>query len=346
MTGKSDNKKYKEPEDIITAAHYGQLDLVKAHLEDGIDPNTVDEIGTSALHNAAKGGHWDIARLLLEKNASPRIEDGNRATPLRLAIRAGHLEIVRLLLECDPPTNETDETKLSSPSSLLRLAAGFGHTEIVQKFLDYNTPTLTSNGNPTALQYAAMKGHHDVCELLLKYDKTLNRSLWTQMVGPSLEVYSKDYDGNTPFAHAVDKAHVRTVDVFLLSYPELRKTCDRYNEPHFHKAIRRGMVEVVRIFLNHGADTEMKDDQGRRALHVAISAENMGFTDGIPAIIQLLLAHGAQVDAKDKYGSTAEFYSNNPKTRMVLRNHASAQSKGDAVPKAPLVTPPPPEYKA
>lgn len=344
MTGKSNNSKYKEPEDIITAAHYGQLDLVKAYLEDGIDPNTVDEIGTSALHNAAKGGHWDMARLLLEKNASPRIEDGNRATPLRLAVKGGHVEIVRLLLECDPPTNETDETKFSSPSCLLRLAAGFGYTEIVQMFLDYNTPTLASNGNPTGLQYAAMKGHHDVCDLLLKHDKTLNRSLWTQMVGPSLEVYSKDYEGNMPFAHAVEKAHERVVDVFLLSYPELRKSSNRHNEPNFHVAIRRGMVEVVRIFLNHGADTEMKDNgQGRRALHVAITSENMGFT-GIPSVIQLLLAHGAMVDAKDKYGRTAEHYSNNPKTRMILRNHASAQLKGDAPPIAPLVAPPP-EYK-
>lgn len=343
MTGKSNNKKCKEPEDIITAAHYGQLDLVKALLEDGIDPNTVDEIGTSALHNAAKGGHWDIARLLLEKNASPRIEDGNRATPLRLAVRAGHVEIVRLLLECDSPTNETTETKMPS---LLRLAAGLGYTEIVQKFLDYNTPTLTSNGTATALHYAAIKGHHDVCELLLKHDKTLNRSLWTQMIGPRLEVYSKDYGGNVPFAYAVEKAHERTVDVFLLSYPELRKTCDGDNQPHFHKAIRRGMVEVVRIFLNHGADTEMKDAEGRRALHVAISAGSLGFVDKITSIIQLLLAHGAVVDAKDKYGRTAESYTGNPKTRMILRNHASAQSKGDALPKAPLITAPPPEYKA
>ncbi|KAJ5512834.1 hypothetical protein N7463_002386 [Penicillium fimorum] len=344
MAGKS-KKEAEISETIIVAADHGRLDLVKALLEGGADPNTVDEIGTSALHNAAKQGHWDIARLLLENNASPQIEDGNRATPLRLAVRAGQKEIVHLLLECDPPTSET--TSVSDGSAtyrLLRIAAAFGYTEIVQLFLNYNTPTLGSNGDETALHLAAAKGHHEICELLLKHDKSLNRSLWTRLVGPSLEVDSKDYAGNMPFAYAVEKGHEQTVEVFLRIYPELRKTADRHKELHFHRAIRGGKVEMVRIFLNHGTDTEMKDDQGRRALHRAIIAENMGFTTGAPEVIQLLLAYGAIVDSKDNDGRTPEFYSNNPKTRMILRNHAATHQKVVS-PKAPVSSAPPPEYK-
>lgn len=41
-------------ETIVVAADHGRLDLVTALLERGEDPNTVNEIGTSALHNAAK----------------------------------------------------------------------------------------------------------------------------------------------------------------------------------------------------------------------------------------------------------------------------------------------------
>ncbi|KAL2821138.1 ankyrin repeat-containing domain protein [Aspergillus granulosus] len=340
MTGKSKSDEWQTPENIIVAADNGRLDLVTALLEGGADPNTVDEVGTSALHNAAKGGHWNIARLLLEKNASLRIEDGNRATPLRLAVRAGHKDIVRLFLECDPPTSETQQTETSK---LLRIAASFGYTEIVQLLLDYDTPTLGGNGGLTALHLAAEKGHHDVCELLLKHDKTLNRSLWTRIVGPSLEVDSKDCMGNIPFVYAVVNGHGPTVEVFLRSYPELSKTCDRHKQLLFHRVITEGKIEILRIFLNNGTNIEMKDYLGRRALHLAVNAESMGLIAGATEMIQLLLAHGATVDAKDKDGITPEFYTNNPKTRMILRNHAS---KGDAPPTAPMVSAPPPEYKA
>ncbi|CAI7627997.1 unnamed protein product [Penicillium crustosum] len=328
MAEKSKSKEPQPPENIIVAAEHGRLDLVRALLEGGADPNTVDEVGTSPLHNAAKGGHWDIARLLLEKNASPRIEDGNRATPLRLAVRAGHQEIVRLLLEH------------------LRIAAALGHTEIVQLFLDCNTPTLGRKDDETALHLAAAKGHPDVCELLLKHDKALTRSFWERMTGPSLEVFSKDYSGNTPFAYAVEKGHERVVEVFLHNYPELGKTCDRHKELLFHRAIRVGKIDMVRIFLNHGTDTELKDNRGRGALHVAVSTENMGYVTEATEIIKLLLEHGASVDAKDKQGFSIEFCSNSPKTRMILRNHAATQSKGTSLPISPVASTPPPEYKA
>ncbi|KAJ5958915.1 uncharacterized protein N7479_006065 [Penicillium vulpinum] len=338
MTGKSN--KPESTENIIVAADHGRLDVVTALLENGADPNIVDEVGTSALHNAAKQGHWQIARLLLEKNASPRIEDGNRATPLRLAVRASNKEIVRLLLECDPPTSERKQTEIYWH---LHIAAGFGFTEIVQLFLDCDTPTLRGSGEETALHLAAAKGHHDVCDLLLKHDKSLTRSLWTRMTGPSLEVDSKDHAGNTPFAYAVEKGHNQTVDVFLRSYPELSKTADRHKELHFHKAIRLGRIEMIQIFLSHGTDIEMKDQHGCRALHVAVTSENRQYVTAATEILQLLLAHGAAADAKDKYGDTPEFYSNNPKTRMILRNHAATRPKVDS----PLVpSAPPPEYKA
>lgn len=166
------------------------------------------------------------------------------------------------------------------------------------------------------------------------------------MVGPSLEVDSKDYAENTPFAYAVEKGHDRTVEVFLRSYPELSKTCDRHKELLFHTATRVGNIEMVRIFLNHGADTEMKGDQGRRAIHVAIFAEDTGYAAGAAEVLQLLLAHGVAVDAKDNYGRTPEFYFNHPKTRMILRNHAGTHPNSGAPPIEPIASAPPPEYKA
>ena len=79
---------------------------------------------------------------------------------------------------------------------------------------------------------------------------------------------------------------------------------------------------------------------------MAISAENTGYITGATEIIKLLLEHGASVDAKNKDGYNPESCSNNPKTRMILRNHAATQSKGTSLPIAPIASAPPPEYKA
>lgn len=336
MATKSKTEDDQPVENIIIAADHGRLDLVTTLLESRADPNTVDEVGTSALHNAAKRGHWHIARLLLENNASPSIQDGIDAIPLHLAIRAGHKQIVWLLLECDPSTCNFKENGRNEP---LYIAAVFGHADIVQNLLDCGATTLAPLEDETALHVAARKGHHDVCDILLKHDKGLTRNLWERMTGPSLQVHAKDYTGNTPFAYAVEKGHERAVDVFLRHYPELGKTRNGHKNLLFHRAIEMRKVEMVRIFLSHGTDVEMKDSSGQRALHRAVGTENT-------ELIQLILEYGPVIDAKENYGFTPSQTTRDPKIRMLLRNHANTHAKGPSLPVAPTTAAPPPEYKA
>lgn len=336
MTENPKKDQDQDVENIIIAADHGRLDLITKLLESGTDPNTVDEIGTSALHNAAKRGHWHIARLLLEKSAMPTLQDGNNSIPLHLAIRAGHKQIVRLLLECDPSMCEVKENGRSSP---ILIAAIFGNAEIVQNLLDYGAVTFGKSGYETALHLAAMKGHDEVCDILLKHDKSLTRTLWERMTGPSLQVDSKSYNGKTPFVYAVEKNHNRTVEVFLRHYPDLVKTTDGHKWLLFHRAIELKQIDMVRIFLRHGVDLEMRNSYGKGALHLAVAGENR-------ELIQLILDHGAVVDAKDKDGFTPEAETSDPKIRMILRNHARAQSKSILPAVAPMVSAPPPEYKA
>ncbi|KAK9860113.1 Ankyrin repeat-containing domain [Penicillium brevicompactum] len=338
----SKSKDSESVNNIILAADQDQLDLVTVLLDQGVDPNTVDEIGTSALHNAAKQGHWEIARLLLEKKALPHVRDGNNATPIFLAAKGGHSQIVRLLLECG--RHISDMSELES-TRLVKVATLYGQAETVQLLLDFNAPTLAANGNETALHLAAMKGHHDVCDVLLKHDKNLTRSFWERMTGPSLQVYSKDYDGHIPFHYAVTKRHEKTIQVFLSNYPDLLAACDKDKIPFFFNPVTAGKIDIVRIFLENGVDIELKGRDGQGALHNAITTDRRGWVEGTKEMIHLLLEHGASVDAKDKYGCTPETFTNDPKVRMLLRNQAAARSKGDLSSSTPKVSAPPPEYR-
>lgn len=319
---------------ILVAADQGRLDIVTKLLDGGTDPNTADEVGTTALHNAAKRGHWHVARLLLEKQASPGLEDGNYNTPLKLAIEAGHKKVIHLLLECDTSPRTSRE---------ICLAARCGHANIVQDLLDRGAPSLAPANHSTPLHVAAMQGFPDVCDVLLSHDKKLTRTFWERMTGPKLAVDTKGSVGHTPFSWAVTNQHPRTVEVFLRHYPSLVRSYDRNKSLCFHRAIELKSVEMVRVFLDHGADIEMRSQYGDRPLHRAVAA-------GDTEVIQMLLARGAAVDAKNQSGFIPEHLTNDPKIRMIVRNAGSArlQAKGLSSESAPGVAaaPPPPEYKA
>jgi ankyrin repeat protein len=64
------------------------------------------------------------------------------------------------------------------------------------------------------------------------------------------------------------------------------------------RATQNGHVELMKVFLEHGADVNGRDDCGQTALIVAA-----GMSD--PDMVQLLLSKGADVNIKDNDGFTA-----------------------------------------
>ena len=67
---------------LSTASIMGQLEAVRALLDQGADANTLNGDGGTALHGAAFFGHDQIAKLLLEHGADVNIENRHGETPL------------------------------------------------------------------------------------------------------------------------------------------------------------------------------------------------------------------------------------------------------------------------
>ncbi|MHA1938574.1 MAG: ankyrin repeat domain-containing protein, partial [Candidatus Thorarchaeota archaeon] len=85
---------------LLKAAEAGDLEGVKAALDQGADIGAIDEwMKQTALHKAASHGHVEIVEYLIEKGADILKTDGVDMTPLHLAARDGRTGVAKFLLE-------------------------------------------------------------------------------------------------------------------------------------------------------------------------------------------------------------------------------------------------------
>lgn len=91
-------------EGIAVAAWNGNDAAIRARLDDGTAPDTVDGDDRTALYCAARAGHRSTVGLLLEAGADPNIANAAGDTPVLWAAQNGDPDIVQQLLdgEADP----------------------------------------------------------------------------------------------------------------------------------------------------------------------------------------------------------------------------------------------------
>ena len=110
---------------LCDLASVGDRRKLRALLADGVDPNSGDEDGTTALMAAAFAGQADAVRELLEAGADPNVQDVSGMTALMNCVMAnGELElgethpifreIAQLLLDCGADTLLEDEDGLTA----------------------------------------------------------------------------------------------------------------------------------------------------------------------------------------------------------------------------------------
>ncbi len=73
--------------ELYLSAQNGNLELVKCHIDTGIDPNYQHpEFMTTPLIASIEAGHYEIAKYLLENGADPTIKEHyGHDTPLSMA---------------------------------------------------------------------------------------------------------------------------------------------------------------------------------------------------------------------------------------------------------------------
>jgi Rieske Fe-S protein len=94
---------YTKAERLSYASHWGEIDEMKALLNDGVDPNGDDDESAKffvpPLLIAVAGGKFNAVELLLDSGADPNATSGTGLTALRIAEASENSAIITLLKE-------------------------------------------------------------------------------------------------------------------------------------------------------------------------------------------------------------------------------------------------------
>ncbi len=151
------------------AALNGQTDEVQKSLERGVNVDTRDEDGRTALMYAAFNGHKEIMEQLIKKGAAVNLTDNFGRTALMFASSGPYPDAVKLLLtnQADPNIADKEEH-----FTALMYAAAEGQTEIVRILITYKAdPKLKDIDGDNALTFAQNNGHPDIVKLLQPFLK-------------------------------------------------------------------------------------------------------------------------------------------------------------------------------
>lgn len=81
--------------ELVYWASLGDIEQVEQALQEGLDVNSADEEGYSALHAAAENDHLEVVKLLVSKGAD--VDHRSTYTALELAEMAGNKDVVAYL---------------------------------------------------------------------------------------------------------------------------------------------------------------------------------------------------------------------------------------------------------
>ena len=293
---------------LIAAIKSQDTAAARVLIAQGVDVNTPQADGATALHWAA---HWDdvgTAALLLESGADVRATNELGVTPLYLACQNAGTAMVETLLAAGANPNAT----LPSGESVLMTAARTGSADIVRALLGRGADPHAREGShqQTALMWAVSHRHPTVAQALIDHGADVHaRSRIRPRVvhtgdrlvdRTSRSLETLDLGGFTPLLFAAREDAVDSARVLLAAGANVNDTAPT-GASALVIAAHSGRGSVAALLLAHRA-LPNTHGAGYTALHTAVLRDDIG-------LVRALLAAGANPNVHLTKGTPVKYLS-------------------------------------
>jgi ankyrin repeat protein len=189
-----------------------------------------------------------VVTILLDAGVPAVVRDKSGATPLACALGAHHMDIAGLIL--DKGYRTADRQQQLDVPAFLQQEVLKGETNVVAMLLDLRGPL----GQTTLLHDAALKGHDDIIELLLKHHA---------------DVDSRNAQGATALHDAALAGQRAAAETLIKHGAAVNARDTESGATPLHRAASWNRRAVVELLLAHGADPSIRDNAGRTPADLA-----------------------------------------------------------------------------
>lgn len=266
-------------------------DVSRAHqlFQAGVDTDTRFSINSQkrpALCICVENNALDMVQLLVERGVSINQGDSGGLTPLHIACSHGYPHLAGLLLKARANVNG----RTNHGHTPLHLAAVRGSRDLVQLLLSHRANVnIVDRDGCTPLHHAAASANPDLVRILL---------------AAGASPIHIDSRGNTPLHYAVDVTGVSAdaVRTLALAHPASVGVANRNFETPLHVGIRSGRQDaesVLEAVLESATKSSLnlKGALGHTPLHLSVLEHHLN-------LVRLLLTAGADTDTEDDLGHT------------------------------------------
>lgn len=281
---------YKQRTPLFWAIKSRNKEIVQLLIEYDVDVNAVcdNETQITPLMHAASENSLEICEILLEADADVDACDLTNRTPLVYAIlgRASS-KIIEMLLFWGAHTDYLDE----SGKSLLCLAANESRcsVEVIRLLVAVGSDELhRDNYGRTALHLASSHGNYEVVEVLLE-------------IGGDALLHAKDNEGKIALHESSSAGHLETCRL-LISEKTINELSHDGKSP-IRAAAFNSHLDVITLLAENGGDINYVDADGRSTLYCI--ASGLSNNHNVIKTLKHLAKLGANCELKDFEGRTA-----------------------------------------
>ena len=285
---------------LVDAARAADEASVGALLSQGVDANTRQPDGATALHWAA---HWDdtaMAGALIQAGAAVGARNDFDATPLWLACLNGNAPMVDMLLTAGADANAA----LPSGETVLMTASRTGSAEAVRLLVDHGADVDAQelSRGQTALMWALAQQHPDVVKTLVELGADVHirssprpRRIHTRTAGfDPTGVIDTVLGGNTAMLFAARHGDLDGARYLVAAGADVNDAAP-LGTTALVVAAHGGHTALATYLLDQGADPNAAE-AGYTALHAATLR-------GDETLARALLAQGADPNTPVLSGS-------------------------------------------